>query len=140
MGLSAILVVACGGKVFFDPGTVGGAGGAGGGAGGAGGGGDLCELLGADLQAKLKEAQACNPLLSVLQCSADAIVLDSCGCEQAANQLSPIAVEAARDAFDTWVAAGCGPFDCFSCPPPPSSTTWFCDPAESSCVPGVVTP
>ena len=139
--VTGALVAACGGKVVVDadgaaggalpitstgvgaaPGTTTGGGGAGG-----------CDALGAILQSAINEAQACNPLLNVVQCSGKVVLRDGCNCEIAANELNLQAAEAAMAAFKTWVAAGCGPVPCAVCPPPPSSEPWFCDPQTNRC-------
>lgn len=147
---TASMLAACGGKVVVDaegaPGEGGassttasvgsdGAGGLGstgstGGTGGAGG----CEGLQEDLVAKVAAAQACNPALSVPQCSGGVTTVDTCGCTVVANDKSPAAAQSASIAFKTWVSAGCGPFQCTYCPPGPE-TPWYCDPTEAVCKP-----
>ena len=138
------LLIACGGKVVVDGGGAAGEGGAGGsstvtttsssvvavGVGGASG----CEGLQADAVATLAAAQACNPALSVPQCSGTNTTIDLCGCAVVANDSSFTAAQLANMAFGTWVMAGCGPFECFTCPPPPTSP-WYCDPTEAICKP-----
>jgi hypothetical protein len=135
----ASMLVACGGKVVVDAGGATGGGGAAststssvgvGGVGGAGG----CEGLQADLQAKVAAAQACNPALSVPQCSGALVVTDTCGCLVVANDGSAMAAQIANLAFDAWVGAGCGPYPCTLCPPGPPSP-WYCDPTDSVCKP-----
>lgn len=133
--------VACGGKVVVDQGSeIGGAGGTTstgtgglGGAGGIGGAGG-CDALLADFQAKLDAAQACNPLINAIQCSGTVVAFDTCGCEVVANDQASTAASYAIGAYESWADAGCGPYDCALCPPPPSSP-WFCDPATSKCQP-----
>jgi hypothetical protein len=139
--------MACGGKVVVDGGGTPGEGGSGGtsatttvtapssvavtvGVGGAGG----CDGLQADAVATLAAAQACNPALSVPQCSGITTTVDLCGCPVDANNSSFQAAQLANMAFSTWVSAGCGPFACDTCPPPPDSP-WECDPNESICKP-----
>lgn len=140
------LLIACGGKVVVDGGGTSGEGGAGGtstttttsssvvsvtvGTGGTSG----CEGLQADAVATLEAAQACNPALSVPQCSGKNTAVDLCGCEVVANDSSFTEAQLALMAFGTWVNAGCGPFDCESCPPPPTSP-WYCDSTEAICKP-----
>lgn len=140
------LLVACGGKVVVDGGGTPGEGGAGGTsttstsspssqvATGAGGSSDACAGLQADATATLAAAQACNPAISAPQCSGSNVTTDLCGCPVVANDSAFSAAQLANMAFKTWVSAGCGPFNCFTCPPPPSSS-WFCDPTEAICKP-----
>lgn len=152
-------LVACNSKVIVDgsntPGDGGGGAGGTGGAGGvattsvtttsvtsgvtvsstaATGGPDECTSLEQDLVAKVAAAQACDPTISSLQCSGAVIVNDLCGCEVAANEKTPAAAQSANLAFKTWVGAGCGPFACLICPPPPPSP-WYCDPTSLVCKP-----
>jgi hypothetical protein len=140
----AMLLMACGGKVVVDGGAVPGEGGGGAssattvgssvavtvGAGGAGG----CAGLQADAIATLAAAQACNPALDASQCSGTVTSVDLCGCPVVANDAASSAAQLANMAFSTWVNAGCGPIECFACPPPPSSP-WFCDPTTLLCKP-----
>lgn len=150
---ASFALVACGGKVVVDQGTTPGSGGSttsttttglgaltgtggdGGGSVGGGGGAGGCDGLYAAFDAQLSEAQACNPALSTIQCSGKVTTVDACGCEVAANDMSFGAAQNASSAFMSWVAAGCGPYECFGCPPPPGSSTWFCDPNTSQCQP-----
>lgn len=141
---SAALLVACGGKVVVEAEGASGGGGSGGSGVGAtattsasavtSGGTGGCEGLQADLVTKVATAQACNPALSVPQCSGSNVVLDLCGCSVVANDSSFEAGQSAALAFKTWVGAGCGPFDCKTCPPGPS-TAWYCDSTASVCKP-----
>jgi hypothetical protein len=141
------ILAACGGKVVVDGEGTSGEGGAGGdpttvttattstqfvavGVGGAGG----CDGLQADAIATLAAAQACNPALNALQCSGTNTTVDLCGCPVVANDSAFSAAQLATMAFTTWVNAGCGPFECFACPPPPDNP-WYCDPTESICKP-----
>ncbi|MFT3773067.1 MAG: hypothetical protein QM820_47405 [Minicystis sp.] len=133
---AATLAAACGGKTIVETGPAGGSGGATTtGLGGAGGLSNDCDVLGADFQSKLAAAQSCDPLINAIQCSGTATLHDGCGCEVAGNELAPEKVSLAVDAFEAWVNAGCGPFECALCPPPPSSVSWFCDPGSSQCKP-----
>ena len=163
LGLSALfsvslasMLAACGNKVVVDANGTSGGGGAGGGAasttsvtssssssevtasasvgvGGSGG----CSGLQEDLLAKVAAAQACNPALSIPQCSGGTTVNDLCGCSVAANDSNPMAAESATAAFNAWVKAGCGPFACLLCPPPPPAP-WHCDPTSAVCEPTFV--
>jgi hypothetical protein len=144
------LLVACGGKVVVEGGGTPGEGGAGGTsttgttnpsgqvtATGAGGASQACAGLQADVTATVAAAQACNPGLDAPQCSGTNIVADLCGCPVVANNGSISAAQLANMAFKTWVSAGCGPFNCFTCPPPPTDP-WFCDPTEAICKPAFI--
>ncbi|MEP7119531.1 MAG: hypothetical protein ABJE95_01425 [Byssovorax sp.] len=143
------LLLACGGKVVVDGAATPGEGGKGGGSSttgtgtngpttvagtGVGGSGGACAGLQADVTATLAAAQACNPAINAPQCSGTNVVADLCGCPVVANDSAFSAAQLANMAFTTWVNAGCGPFECFACPPPPSSP-WFCDPTASICKP-----
>lgn len=127
---------ACGGTAVVDTPGSGGAGGKGGAgattttassstsasgvAGGGGSGGaaaDPCPALLASFEQALAAARACDPFINMIQCTGDAVVLDQCGCKLVANEHKPEAVAAALAAFDAWVNAGCGPYDCMDCPP-----------------------
>ena len=138
----ASLLVACGGKVVVEADGVSGGGGAttatisssvgSSGNGGVGAGG--CEGLQADVVKKVAAAQACNPVLSVPQCSGMVTTVNLCGCPIVANDSSSMVAENATSAFKSWVSAGCGPFDCDNCPPGPGSA-WYCDPTTAVCKP-----
>jgi hypothetical protein len=132
--LAALLAAACGGKVAVDQHGAGGTSTAT--TTGAGGGG--CESLGAALAAAVGAAQACSPVVGAVQCSGKTVVHDACGCPIVANDMQPDAAAAAEDAFAAWVASGCGPIECFACPPSPDSTPWDCPPGTMKCSP--VTP
>ena len=145
------LVAACGGKAVMDgesPTSQGGSGGTtsttssststssstittgSGGWGGAGG----CDALQQSFEQKLAAAQQCNPAMNAVQCSGNTVAHDSCGCEVAANDYHATQAQAAELAFDAWVSGGCGPLECYACPPPPTSP-WYCDPTASQCMP-----
>lgn len=141
----AALLAACGGKVVVDASGSGGSSVAvsttsvGGsvsvtavatGAGGAGGCSDMFD----DLLQRLDAAQACNPALSSPQCSGMSVVTDVCGCPVVANEKSPETAKLALLAYEDWTLAGCGPYACESCPPPPQSP-WYCDPMSERCLP-----
>ncbi len=144
----AALSAACGGKVVVESSGATGGGGAGGAPGvtvsvgigssaaqsGPGGGPGACSGLEADVNATLAAAQACNPALSVPQCSGTNTAIDTCGCVVVANDSAIDAAQLATMAFKTWASAGCGPFSCFTCPPPPPSP-WFCEPVSGTCKP-----
>lgn len=144
----ASLLAACGGKVVVDAEDTPGTGGTAAttssvGTGGIGtsvassttsGGNVKCSGLQEDVEATVTAAQACNPAFSSPQCSGSLTVTDVCGCVVVANEKTPQAAQLAAKAFNTWVGAGCGPFQCESCPPGPDSP-WFCDPTFKICRP-----
>lgn len=148
------LAAACGGKAVIDPEAQTGAGGTGAasttsstsssttttssGTGGVAGSGgtttNFCDLLQEELENAIWSAQWCDPLINALQCTGDTVILDTCGCPVVANDTTPHAAEEALIAYDGWVAEGCGPFLCSTCPPPPSSP-WYCDGDVMMCEP-----
>lgn len=138
-------IAACGGNVVVDRNGSGGAatttsstttetGGVGGQGGFGGQGGSYCDSLQSSLVEALADAQACNPALSVPQCSGVVTALDTCGCEVVAKDQSVKLASVAVATYESWVSEGCGPYDCFACPPPPNSP-WYCDPTEKKCKP-----
>ena len=141
--VGAALAWSCGGKAVVDPPIHGQAGSGGQGATttttgstglGGEGAGSGCDGLMQDLTDAINAAQACDPTIYLAQCMGTAVVKDSCACDLVANENYPELVQAATDAYSAWVAAGCGPIPCYSCPPPPTSP-WFCDPNSSRCQP-----
>jgi hypothetical protein len=126
---AAILAAACGGKVAVD---THGAGGTPTSGTGGGGGGD-CASLGAALSAAVEAARACNPVLDVIQCSGSAIINDGCGCPIVANEQQSTHVSDAQGLYSAWISTGCGPIECFACPPSPMSTPWYCDGNTGKC-------
>jgi hypothetical protein len=141
LGAGAALLSACGGKVVVDGAFAGGGGSTTAetvtgatstGATGTGGGNPECAGLLQDFQAKLAGAQTCNPTVNSEQCTGAVVVDDTCNCQVVAAGLSPEAVSASQLAHDAWVAAGCGPFNCDHCPPPPPAA-WHCDPVTNLC-------
>jgi hypothetical protein len=140
LGAFAALLPACGGKVVVD----GGGAGAGGStttvtvasATGTSGSGADCSALLQDFEAKLGNAQTCNPTVNSEQCTGAVVIDDTCNCQVVAAGPSPEAVSASKLAHDTWVAAGCGPFECDHCPSPPPAP-WHCDPVTNLCVPSI---
>jgi hypothetical protein len=111
-----------GGSVGFTTATTG--------AGGAGG----CSALFNNLLEQLDAAQACNPALSSPQCTGMSVVLDVCGCQVVAGEGHPEATKLSLIAYEDWTLAGCGPYACESCPPPPQSP-WYCDFTSERCLP-----
>jgi hypothetical protein len=124
-----VVIFACGGKAVVDPpgsheaggghsATTSGSGGTTITTGEAGSGapGDPCVELELDLTNKNAEAIACNPAINMPQCTGTAYVLDTCGCQILANETNPSAVQAAQQAYQAWVGAGCGPWPCDTCP------------------------
>jgi hypothetical protein len=141
IGAGAALLSACGGKVVVDGSGAGGADATTASTGvatataaatGAGGGGACAALL-SDFQAKIAAAQTCNPSIEVAQCTGASTTLDPCDCLLVIALPGP-AADAAMQAHDAWVAAGCGPFLCDHCPPDPQAG-WHCDPITQGCVP-----
>jgi hypothetical protein len=45
-------------------------------------------------------------------CQGGPLMTDECGCEVVANTFLDAEAQLARDRYDEWVAAGCGPLDC----------------------------
>lgn len=148
-GAITSMLAACGGKVVVDAEGATGAGGdstttattmstsiVGPGAGGFGGSGGAggCSGLEDDVANKIAAAQACSPVLAVIQCSGAVTTVDLCGCTVVANDTKAEEAKIAFLAFEDWVSVGCGPYDCESCPPGPD-TPWYCDEATESCKP-----
>lgn len=97
-----------------------------------------CDALLSELETAIDHARACSPLDPVIQCDGSAILLDPCGCPSiVANEHNLAEIQAAADAFDKWVALGCGPFRCESCTP--AQGEGFCqtrgDGSKGRCVP-----
>jgi hypothetical protein len=140
----AALLAACGGKVVVDAGGAGGdtmvvsASSSGGGSSTSASTGtgdpETCEALLLVYQTKLDAARACNPALSSPQCTGMSIVTDECDCQVVAGDGNPEAVNASQLAYGNWTFAGCGPYACKTCPPPPQSP-WYCDPTSERCMP-----
>lgn len=144
------LAGACGGKAVVDPEIQTGTGGSGAAtttsstssssttsssSGTAGAGGSAsCEVLQDLLEEAIAVAQWCDPLINAAQCTGHTIIMDPCGCEVVANDTISDAAGQALAAYDAWVAQGCGPVDCMTCPPPPSSP-WYCDGDLMRCEP-----
>lgn len=120
------LLGACGGKVTFveDGGSEGGAGSSSSkstttksattsvNTAASTGGGSCTDLLAA-LNAANAAAQECDPAISSPQCNGFAVLNDTCGCPSIlANEKAPEKVKAAQLAYDAWINAGCGPFEC----------------------------
>jgi hypothetical protein len=77
-----------------------------------------CDLLTDELETAIDHARACSPLEPVVQCDGSAILLDLCGCPSVvANEHNQLEINDARAAYEAWVAAGCGPYECESCTP-----------------------
>ncbi len=140
----ALIAGACGGKAVVDP-PAEGIGGSSStsssttsssttSSSGTGGTADPCPLLDEQLEAALRLAQACNPMINAIQCSGQAVVYDTCGCQVVANDQASSEAEAALEAYDAWVQAGCGPQLCSTCPPGPE-TPWYCDVDLEVCTP-----
>lgn len=121
----SLLLAACGAKVAFvvedGGGTTQGGGSAqtgGGGSGTSNTGGSVstgvsCDVLSAQYEDAIRAATACNPTLSSIQCDGTAVLNDTCGCPSILlNERNPELVLAAQQAYDAWVAGGCGPVPC----------------------------
>jgi len=135
MGVCAgVVVAACGGKAVMD-GTngVGGSAGSGGttttsshttststthstGMAGSGAPGDPCVEAQDLVTENNLAALACDPTIFIAQCTGSAIIRDLCGCQVIANENNPTAVQAAHDAYASWIGIGCGPMTCDVCP------------------------
>ncbi len=140
--IGVALLSGCGANVVFESGGEGGSAGAGasspggGSEGGSTSSGSPCGALTAAFEDAISAARACDPFLNVASCTGSAVILDSCGCPAiVANELYPERVEAAKNAYDAWVGAGCGPFPCETCVP---ANAGICDSVTSQCE--VVTP
>jgi hypothetical protein len=138
------LFAACGGKVVVDqvgstesPAGSGGSGASVGstvdvGAGGtftdaSSGTGVDCAALQSAFEKALQAAQQCFPDDPSFQCSGSSVVLDTCDCAIIVNEQNQGLVASAQSTRDTWVAAGCGPFQCGKdCPP--ADFGGFCQP------------
>jgi hypothetical protein len=59
----------------------------------------------------LQAATACSPELDG-QCKAIVTVPNQCGCPTLVNSARQELITTAQRAYDTWVAAGCGPYPC----------------------------
>ncbi|MBL9027071.1 MAG: hypothetical protein JNL21_33050 [Myxococcales bacterium] len=87
--------------------------------------GNPCDALDAELLTAIDHALACSPLDPTIQCDGTVMILDTCACPIVANEDNVSEVEAARAAYDAWVAAGCGPYPCETCVVPQGG---FCMP------------
>jgi hypothetical protein len=85
--------------------------------------GDACDAL---LEAYVKAVDAateCSPFEPVVQCDGSIVLLDTCACPSiVANEHASDLATVARDAYDAWVAAGCGPIPCEQCIPAKGGT------------------
>ncbi len=118
----SLLLVACGAKVnFVGEGDGGGAaqgGGSGTGASISGTGGSVstglsCDVLSAQYEDAIRAATTCDPTLNSIQCDGTAVLNYTCGCPSILlNERNPELVLAAQQAYDAWVAGGCGPVPC----------------------------
>jgi len=80
-------------------------------AGMAGAGGSNCTTLDTARAQALKTAAACVPEVDG-QCKTIVTVPNQCGCPSLVNSARPDLIMAAQQAYDSWVAAGCGPYPC----------------------------
>jgi hypothetical protein len=80
--------------------------------------GSTCEALTVALEQALDQTRVCGPALSIVQCDGSAILKDLCGCPTIlANEHNVAQIQGAEQAYDAWVAAGCGPYPCETCTP-----------------------
>lgn len=154
--LVALSAAGCGGLVVLElddgPSGDGGAGGSGTGqpiggfnaptdAATTGTGSDQCAALLETLETAIDHARACTPLDPNIQCDGSVVLLDTCGCPSVvANENLITEIADAQAAYDAWVAAGCGPYDCVSCTP--ATEGGFCDtmmgdPSKGRCTPNL---
>lgn len=131
LAVVAVLSTHCGGNVVFDQGGSGegaqgsGAQGSGTGPIGEGANGPAsssgtgpigvigCDELWATYEKAVSAAVVCNPTISSPQCDGSVVGRDNCGCPNILlNEKDPALAAAALGAYDDWVAAQCGPFDC----------------------------
>ena len=141
----ALIASGCGGKVVLEGGSGdGGAGGMGGAASSStsqdvsvgdtvsvtNGTGVSCDTLLANMQDTLDAATACNACTGFDGCVVGVLLHDACGCDVQGNgSLTDEPLEATQ-AYNEWVAAGCGPFACNrECGP--VSSKGFCAPDGS---------
>jgi hypothetical protein len=148
--LVACSTVACGANVVFDEEGTGGEASGGGGAESTSSGtttvtttvtttgGDPCDPLREAFENALRAATECSLLEPVVQCDGSLILLDTCGCPAiVANEHHPDLAEAAKAAYDAWVAGGCGPYPCEQCLPAKNGGSCQADPQGKTghCVP-----
>lgn len=157
LSLVALSVAGCGGLVVLElddeSGTQAGGQGGRGGSGGepiagffsppadvvtTGTGSGACDALLATYETAVDHARACSPLDPNIQCDGTVVLLDTCGCPSiVANEDLVGEVADAEAAYEAWVAAGCGPYQCESCTP--ATNGGFCetmgDPAKGRCAP-----
>jgi hypothetical protein len=105
--------------------------------GGGIGGAETCDGMLSIVLDELAKAQTCSPYVNTIQCSGKITAVDTCGCTVAANEGAGAVAASEQDAFDNWVGAGCGPHECYACPPAPPSP-WYCDPTTLTCKPAYV--
>ncbi len=77
-----------------------------------------CDQLTLAYETAIQHARACSRLEPVVQCDGSVILLDECACPTIiANEHNVAEIQAASQAYDAWVAAGCGPYQCEACFP-----------------------
>jgi hypothetical protein len=140
--IAGLALVACSGEAVIDFPAAGG-GGAGGSSsrassGAAGGpasgpstssGGTSCDSLYGTFRQALDEATLCNPCIDNDACIDGPQIHDECSCVVGASNDKPDAAKAAEDAYDAWIAAGCGPVDCAR--PCAVTDSWTCGPVKN---------
>lgn len=85
--------------------------GTGGSGGMAGAGGSSCASLNVARAQSLDTARSCNPEVDSA-CAKVVTVPNQCGCATLVNSAQPAAIQAAQQAYDAWIQAGCGPYAC----------------------------
>ncbi|MFO0554964.1 MAG: hypothetical protein U0271_41690 [Polyangiaceae bacterium] len=124
----------CGAKVVYSQGD---------GDGGSGGGSSTngtsssttstgvdCAQLQADYLSKFDQATACNTCIDFDACGVGQVISDPCGCPAGTSDQG--LATAAQEAFDAWVAAGCGPELCGE-PCFGGDVKWFCSGDGTNC-------
>src|SRR5262245_36196921 len=83
----------------------------GGGTTGTGGESAICAALGEVAEEALAAAKACDPASGSAQCDGSEVVPTTgrCNCGTIVNSQEPSKAQAARDAYESWVAGGCKP-------------------------------
>lgn len=96
-----------------------------------------CNDLLAQLTERLAAATACNPCIDFDPCPNGKVISDQCG--RPVGTSDDVLAQQASEAYDAWVAAGCGPFKCDAPCVGGEGAVWFCTSTEPGCV-GVCTP
>jgi hypothetical protein len=99
---------------------------------------DQCAALLEAFETANDHARACSPLDPNIQCDGSVVLLDACGCPSVvANENLVAEIADAQAAYEAWVAAGCGPYECATCMP--ATNGGFCEtmgePSKGRCTP-----